>query len=73
MLQRMTWDEICCREDCRGRWVALTSCRYDAQGQAAEGEIVDVDDDLAELCLRVREQHRTHCDIKFCTTPSQPS
>lgn len=73
MLQRMTWDEICCREDCRGRWIALAGCRYDSAGQAAEGEIVDVDDDLAELCLRVREQHRTQCAIQFCASVARAS
>lgn len=73
MLHRMTWDEICSRADCRGRWIALHACRFDeSTGQANEGELVDVDDDLAELCRRVRSQHLKHCAIQFCGT-SRPS
>lgn len=73
MLHRMTWDEICRREDCRGRWIALQACRFDeATGQANEGELVDIDDDLAELCRRVRSQHLTQCAIQFCGS-SRPS
>lgn len=69
MQHRMKWDEICLRDDCRGRWVALQGCTFDAStGHAAEGEIVDIDDDLAELCARVREDHRTQCAIQFCAT-----
>ena len=65
-MQRITWNEILRRDDCRGRWVALQGCRYDeATGQATEGDLVDVDDDLAELCQRVREAHRKNCAILF--------
>lgn len=74
MLHRMTWDEICRRDDCRGRWVALHACRFDENtGQANEGELVDIDDDLAALCCRVRSQHLTHCAIQFCGASSRPS
>ncbi len=67
-MQRVTWNEIRHRDDCRGRWVALQGCRYDeSTGQATEGDLVDVDDDLAELCQRVREKHRKHCAILFCS------
>jgi len=27
---------------------------------------VDVDEDLAELCRRIREADKTHCAILFC-------
>ncbi len=67
MQQRMTWKEICHRDDCRGRWVALDDCRYDeASGKATEGAVVDVDDDLVELCQRMRESALKNCAIVFC-------
>lgn len=69
-MTRMTWEEICRREDCRGRWVALDGCRYDeSTGKAAEGAVVDVDDDLAELCQRIRESEWKNCAILFCAEP----
>lgn len=64
-LEHLTWDEICRRPECRGRWIALQGCRYDEQtGKAAEGQLVDVDDDLAALCGRIRDQ-RKNCAIVF--------
>lgn len=45
----------------------MDACRYDeATGRATEGEVVDIDDDLAELCQRVRSSQRRHCAIVFC-------
>ncbi len=73
MQHRETWNEICQRADCRGRWVALHACRYDeATGQATEGAVVDVDEDLAELCQRVRDSDWKNCAILFCSE-GQPS
>jgi hypothetical protein len=66
-MQRMTWDEIRRRNDCRGRWVALHQCQYDqSNGHATEGDLVDVDDDLAELCDRVHQSEFKHCAILYC-------
>jgi len=67
MGSRLTWRQICRSEDYRGRWVALDNCRYD-QGTASptEGDVVDADEDLAELCRRMREADKTHCAIAFC-------
>ena len=67
MAQRMTWDEICSNPDCKGRWIALHGCSYDDRGHAAEGDLVDIDADLAELCNRVRDSHRRNCAILFCS------
>jgi hypothetical protein len=63
---RMTWPEICRAEELLGRWVALDNVRY-AQGssQPAEADVVDADDDLADLCARMRESDRTACAILF--------
>jgi hypothetical protein len=63
---RMTWPEICGSEDLLGRWVALDNVRY-AQGtsQPAEADVVDADEDLADLCSRMRESDRTACAILF--------
>lgn len=64
--QRLTWDEICQRDDFRGRWVAIDDCRFDeSTGKATEGFVVDVDEDLAELCSRIRESEWTNCSIVF--------
>ena len=65
--ERLSWDQIRGVDVFRGRWVALDACRYDeATGRATEGEVVDIDDDLAELCQRVRSSQRRHCAIVFC-------
>jgi hypothetical protein len=53
--------------DKAGVWVALDNCRYDqATLQPIEGDIVDSDEDLAELCGRMRAAGRTSCAIFFC-------
>lgn len=66
-LPRLRWEQICRRPDCRGRWVALHECTYDRRtGKATDGELVDVDDDLASLCNRVRDSHWKDCAILFC-------
>jgi hypothetical protein len=78
MGSRLTWNQICRSADYRGRWVALDNCRYDQISAApVEGDVVDTDEDLAELCGRIREADKTHCAILFCdedviidTTPS---
>ena len=65
--QVMSWEELC-RSECRGRWVALDACRYDeATGKAVEGAVVDVDDDLVELCNRIRDSRFKNCAIVFVT------
>jgi hypothetical protein len=67
MAHRMTWETICHSDEFRGRWVALDECRYDEEtGRATEGAVVDVDDDLVELCARIRESERKNCAILFC-------
>ena len=45
----------------------MDNCRYDqATASPTEGDVVDVDEDLAELCRRIREADKTHCAILFC-------
>lgn len=67
MASRMSWETIRRSDEFRGRWVALDECRYDENtGRATEGAVVDVDDDLVELCARIRESERTNCAILFC-------
>ena len=74
-MERLTWEEICRRDDFRGRWIALDGCRYDEAGRATEGSVVDVDDDLAELCQRLRESQWKNCAILFCDAdaPAPPA
>jgi hypothetical protein len=65
--ERLTWDEICRRDDYRGRWVALDECAYDEEtGAATSGAVVDVDEDLVDLCERLKESEHENCAILFC-------
>jgi hypothetical protein len=67
MVTRMTWPEIQRSDEYRGRWVALDNCRYDARtAQPVEGSVVDADEDLAELCSRIRSEDSRHCAIVYC-------
>lgn len=67
MGSRMTWPEIRQTVEYRGRWVALDNCVYDAKtAQPVEGTVVDVDDDLVELCGRIRSGDNKNCAILFC-------
>jgi hypothetical protein len=64
---RMTWPQIRQINAYKGRWVALDHCRYDARtAQPVEGIVVDVDEDLVELCSRIQEGDNKHCAILFC-------
>jgi hypothetical protein len=64
---RLTWPEIRQSDEFSGRWVALDHCRYDARtAQPVEGIVIDVDDDLVELCSRIQESENRHCAILFC-------
>jgi hypothetical protein len=61
-----SWEDICANEDFSGRWLALDEARYDSAGRATAGLVVDVDDDLHELCMRLREADRRSCAVVFC-------
>jgi hypothetical protein len=63
----MLWEDICRSEQYRGRWVALDNVRYHpTTTQPMEAEVVDVDEDIADLCARMRESSKTSCAIVFC-------
>jgi len=63
----MTWPELCRSDKFRGLWVAIDNCRYDHETrQPIEGDVVDSDGDLSELCARMREAGRSACTILFC-------
>jgi len=67
MKTRMTWPELCRSEQFKGLWVALDNCRLDPSTlQPIEGDVVDSDEDLAELCSRMREAGRTSCSLLYC-------
>jgi hypothetical protein len=69
----MTWDEICTADDLRGRWVAIDDCSFDAStGCATSGLVVDCDDDLAELCSRMRDSAWRNCSIVFAGAGDTP-
>jgi len=69
----MTWSEVCKSDRFRGRWVALDNVRYAAGSTVpVEAEVFDADEDLAELCSRVRAADRTACAILFCEEATPP-
>jgi hypothetical protein len=59
------WSEICSCESYRGRWVALAACRYDDASRPIEGAVIDVDDDVAALCNRLRQGAHRECAVVF--------
>lgn len=72
-MQRMTWEQICRDDSLRGRWVAMDECSFDeATGRATEGMVVDADDDLAELCSRLRDSQWKNCSIVFADMRGVP-
>jgi hypothetical protein len=74
MGQRLTWVEIVRSRDLRGRWVALDRCRYErGLSHPVEADVVDADEDLSELCNRIREADRSHCAIVFCEEDTAPA
>ena len=67
MGSKMMWPQIRVSDEYRGRWVALDNCRYDTRtALPLEGTIVDADEDLVELCTRIRQSENKHCAILFC-------
>lgn len=67
MTNRVSWPQICRSVEFKGLWVALDNCRYDQSSmQPVEGDVVDADADLADLCGRLREGQRGSCAILFC-------
>lgn len=60
----MTWSEL--SDEYRGLWVALDRCRYDeATAKPVEGTVVDADENLVELCNRIRDAGSHNCAILF--------
>jgi hypothetical protein len=69
----VTWPQLQRSGEFRGLWVALDNCRYDAKtAQPVEGSLVDADEDLAELCSRIRNDDSRHCAIVFCGAEVEP-
>jgi hypothetical protein len=67
MTNRLSWPQISRSAEFKGLWVALDNCRYDQSSmQPVEGDVVDADEDLADLCGRLREGQRSSCAILFC-------
>ncbi len=62
---RMSWEALCADSRYQQRWVALDDVRYEG-GNPVDGEVVDVDSDLAALCARVQSADHRSCAILFC-------
>jgi hypothetical protein len=67
MLQSpIKWSELCASDEYQGRWVALDGCRYDeATAKPLEGTVIDSDEDLVELCNRIRDAGGRECAILY--------
>lgn len=64
---RAMWIDLLNTDGYRGRWVALDNVRYaGSSDEPLEADVVDVDDELAGLCARMRERGRTSCCILQC-------
>lgn len=69
---RRSWVELCSSEEFKGRWVALDAARYDETTERpTEGTVVDADDDLAELCGRLKNTGRKNCAVVYCEEPEE--
>lgn len=68
----LAWSEICSSDVYRGRWVALSACRYDDASRPLEGSVVDVDSDVVALCNRIREGAHRECAILFIDEAPPP-
>ena len=74
MGSRMSWPEIRQSGEFAGQWIALDNCKYDAKtAEPIEGTIIDADDDLVELCNRIKQGEKQHCAILFCEDEPPPS
>ncbi|MBK7397442.1 MAG: hypothetical protein IPJ34_14395 [Myxococcales bacterium] len=63
---QVSWVELCASNEYRGRWVALDDCHYDeGTAKPVVGTLVDADDDLVELCNRVRDADCHNCAILY--------
>lgn len=62
----MKWSELCASDEYQGRWVALDGCRYDeSTAKPVEGTVIDSDEDLVELCNRIRAAGGRECAILY--------
>jgi len=62
----MTWSDLCQSDEFQGRWVALDGCRYDeSTAKPVEGIVIDSDEDLVELCNRIRAKGGRDCAILY--------
>ena len=69
---RMSWNEICANKQYRkplGRPRRVPVRRRDQA--ASEGTVIDADDDLAELCNRMKRENQHFCTILYCEAARQ--
>jgi hypothetical protein len=70
---RMLWPDICRTAHYRGRWIALDNVRYEpGTTEPVEADVVDVDDNIGDLCARMRAADRTSCAIVHCVEDEAP-
>ena len=64
---RSRWEDLCASPAYRGRWVALDNPSYlPSSTDLVEADVVDVDDDLATLCARLRARAHKACCVLLC-------
>lgn len=75
---RSRWEDLCASPAYRGRWVALDNPSYlPSSTDLVEADVVDVDDDLATLCARLRARAHKACCVLLCkpkqgASPARP-
>src|SRR5687768_1104709 len=64
---RARWEDLCASAEFVGRWVAVDQVKYEAgTREPSEVEVVDIDEDLASLCSRMRAANQTSCCVLHC-------
>ncbi|MGB5286604.1 MAG: hypothetical protein WCB63_06150 [Polyangiales bacterium] len=67
----VAWEDVCGNPSWQGRWVAIDGCAYNDAGKATAGFVVDYDDNLAELCVRLSAERRKSCSVVFCSASAE--
>lgn len=70
---RTKWAELCRSNEFSGRWVALQNVEYKPGTiEPHEGDVVDRDTDIGQLCSRMRESEHKECVILHCGDDGDP-
>lgn len=61
---KLSWNAICNpASEYHGKWVALDECEHDDKGRPISCVVVDMDDNVALLCSRLKQSEFKHCEV----------